>query len=80
MVISGSLATDKCTTCSECKVSTSEISKNPQVRAIRKFQLVHRDLCGPFPESLHRNKYAVILLTIFQDMQQYILWPLKAIR
>ena len=27
MVISGSLATDKCTTCSECKISTTDISK-----------------------------------------------------
>ena len=65
MVISDSLATDKGTTCSECKVSTSEISKNPQVRAIRKFQLVHRDLCGPFPESLHGNIYAVSFIDDF---------------
>ena len=65
MVISGSLATDKCSTCSECKISTSDISKNPQVRATRKFELVHSDVCAPFPESLHGNKYAISFIDDF---------------
>ena len=37
MVISGSLSTDKCISCSECKISTSDIPEKPQVRATRKF-------------------------------------------
>ena len=57
MVISGSLATNKCYTCSECKISTSDISKNTQVRATRKCELIHSESCGPFPKSLHGNKY-----------------------
>ena len=32
MVFFGSLASDKCTMASECKISTSDISRNPQVR------------------------------------------------
>ena len=65
MIVSGSLAIDKCTTCSECKISTSDISKTPQVRATQKFQLVHRDVCGPLPESLHGNKYAISFIDDF---------------
>ena len=41
MAIFGSLASNKSTTCSECKISTSDICKNPQVRATRTFELVH---------------------------------------
>ena len=68
MVFSGSLATDKCTTCSKCKISTSDISENPQKRATQKFELVQSDLCGPFPESLHGNKYAI---SFFDDFSRY---------
>ena len=65
MAVSVSLATDKCTTCSECKISTSDISKNPQVMAKRKFELVNSDICGPLPESLHGNKYAICFIDDF---------------
>ena len=65
MTIFGSLATDKCTTCSECKIPTSDISKNPHVRATRKFSLVHSDVCGPFLESFHGNKYAISFIYDF---------------
>ena len=65
MVISGSLATDKCTTCSECEIPTSDISKNPQVRATQKFELVHSDVCGSFLESFNRNKYAIPFIDDF---------------
>ena len=65
MVISGSLAIYKCTTCSECKISTSDISKHVQVRATQKFELVHSDVCGPFPESLHGNKYEILFIDNF---------------
>ena len=44
-IISGSLATNECTTCSQYKISASDISKNPQVRARPKFELVHSDVC-----------------------------------
>ena len=44
MVISGSLATDKCTTCSKCKISTSDRSKNTQIWTTRNFELVHSDV------------------------------------
>ena len=65
MVISGSLATYKCTTCSECKISTSDISKHLQVSATQKYELVHSDICRPFPESLHGNKYAILFIDDF---------------
>ena len=65
MVISGSLATNKCTTCSEYKISTSDISKKPQVRATRKFELVDSDFCGQLLESLHGNKYAISFIDDF---------------
>ena len=64
-VISGSLAIDRCTTCSEFKISTSYIPKNLQIRATRKFELVQSDVCGPFPESLHGNKYAISFIDDF---------------
>ena len=67
---SGSFATDKFTTCSESKISTSDISKNPQVRTTRVFELVNSDACGPFPESLHGNKYAT---SFFDDFSRYAL-------
>ena len=59
------MATDKFTTCSDCKISKSEISENPQNRATRKFELVHSDVFGPFPESSHGNKYAISLIDDF---------------
>ena len=65
LVISGSLATDKCSTCPEWNISTSDISKNPQVRATRKFELVHKDVCGLFPESLHEKNYAISFIDGF---------------
>ena len=67
---SGSFATDKFITCLESKISTSDISNNPQVRTTRVFELVNSDACGPFPESLHGNKYAT---SFFDDFSRYAL-------
>ena len=65
MVVSSSMTTDKCTTFSEFKISTSDISKNPHVRATRKIELVHSEVWGPFAESLHVNKYAISFIDEF---------------
>ena len=69
MVTSCSLATDECITCSEGKVSTSDLSESPQVNATQKNELFQATFADFFWNHCTKTYMKFFLLMNFQDMQ-----------
>lgn len=56
---------EKCTACIQGKMTRLPAPKSTTTRATRKLEIVHSDLCGPFPPSNNGARYA---LTFTDDL------------